>query len=121
MQFVFAADRGTPALAERYDFLSVPMLRLLKSVRAEATEVGTPLSLCGEAASRPLDAAVLLALGITSLSMSASSVLPVKAWLTTLDLGALRSFLDTLRRTAAGTTSVREPLAGWARDHGLMM
>ncbi len=118
-QFVFAADRGTPALAERYDFLSVPMLRLLKSVRAEAAARGTSLSLCGEAAARPLDAAVLLALGITQLSMSASSVLPVKAWLTTLDLDALRSFLDTLRRTAAGTISLREPLAGWARDHGL--
>jgi phosphotransferase system enzyme I (PtsP) len=119
MQFVFAADRGTPALAERYDFLSVPMLRLLSGVSKHAAQSGVALSLCGEAASRPLDAAVLLALGITRLSMSASSVLAVKAALTALDLASLRSFLETLRRTAASYSSLREPLSSWGRDHGL--
>ena len=121
MQFVFAADRGTPALADRYDFLSVPVLRLLKTVVQQAASSGVSLSLCGEAAGRPLDAAVLLALGVTQLSMSASGLLGVKEALTALDLAALRSFLETLKRTAAGYTSLREPLAGWARDHGLLV
>ncbi len=119
VQFVFAADRGTPALAERYDFLSAPILRLLRQVSDAAQEAGTPLSLCGEAASRPLDAAVLLALGVDCLSMSASSLLPVKEALTALDLGAFREFLITLKRTAASHSSLREPMAAWARDHGL--
>ena len=119
MQFLFAADRGTPALADRYDFLSVPMLRLIKMVSLQAAESRVSLSLCGEAAGRPLDAAVLLALGVTQLSMSASALLAVKEVLTALDLVALRSFLQTLRRTAAAYSSLREPIAGWARDHGL--
>lgn len=119
VQFVFAADRGTPALAERYDFLSAPILRLLRQVSLAATEAGTPLSLCGEAASRPLDAAVLLAVGVDTLSMSASSLLPVKEALTALDLGAFREFVRTLRRTAASHSSLRDPMAAWARDHGL--
>ena len=119
MQFVFAADRGTPALADRYDFLSVPMLRLVKSISEQVAASGVSLSLCGEAAGRPLDAAVLLALGVSQLSMSASSLLAVKEALTALDLAALRSFLETLRRTAAAYSSLREPIAGWARDHGL--
>ncbi len=119
MQFVFAADRGTPALAERYDFLSAPMLRLVKQVVLAAAESGTALSLCGETASRPLDAAVLLALGVGTLSMSASSLLAVKEALTTLDLGALLSFMETLKRTAASHSSLREPIANWARDHGM--
>jgi phosphotransferase system enzyme I (PtsP) len=119
MQFVFAADRSTPALAERYDFLSVPMLRLIHSIWRQAEDSGIPLSLCGEAASRPLDAAVLLAIGIRTLSMSSSSILPVKEALTRLDLGAFRSFLETLRRTAATYTSLRDPIGAWARDHGL--
>ena len=119
MQFVFAADRGTPALAERYDFLSAPMIRLIKSVSQQATESGVSLSLCGEAAGRPLDAAVMLALGVTQLSMSPSGLLAVKEALTGLDVGALRSFLETLRRTAAAYSSLREPIAGWARDHGM--
>lgn len=119
LQFIYAADRGTPALAERYDFLSAPMLRLLKQVALAAAEAGTALSICGEAASRPLDAAVLLAFGIDCLSMSASSLLAVKEALTNLDLAAFRAFLETLKRTAASHSSLREPMAGWARDHGL--
>ncbi len=119
VQFIFAADRGTPALAERYDFLSAPILRLVDQVSHAARASGTSLSLCGEAASRPLDAAVLLALGVDCLSMSASSLLPVKAALTALDLGAFRDFMHTLKRTAASHSSLREPMAAWARDHGL--
>jgi len=119
VQFVFAADRGTPTLAERYDLLSPPMLALLEEVSQAAAVTGVPLSLCGEAASRPLDAAVLLALGICNLSMSGSSVLAVKEVLSTLDLTAFRPFLDALRKSSPGYPSLREPINAWARDHGV--
>ena len=119
VQFVFAADRGTPTLAERYDLLSPPMLALLEEVSQAAAVTGVPLSLCGEAASRPLDAAVLLALGICNLSMSGSSVLAVKEVLSTLDLTAFRPFLDALRKSSPGYPSLREPIIAWARDHGV--
>ncbi len=119
LQFVYAADRGTPALAERYDFLSPSMLSLLEDVATAASLTRVSLSLCGEAASRPLDAIVLLALGFSQLSMSASSLLGVKEALTRLDMEAFRPFLATLRRTAGGYSSLREPIAAWARDHGL--
>jgi phosphotransferase system enzyme I (PtsP) len=119
LQFIYAADRGTPALAERYDFLSPSMLSLLDGVATAASGTRVSLSLCGEAASRPLDAIVLLALGFSNLSMSASSLLGVKEALSKLNLGAFRPFLSTLRRTAGGYSSLREPIAAWARDHGL--
>lgn len=119
LQFVFAADRGTPALADRYDFLAPAMLTLLEHVATAAEAAGTDLSLCGEAASHPLDAAVLLALGIRRLSMSGTSLLPVKEALTVLDLTAFRPFLAALRRTSAGYVSLRDPIAAWARDHGV--
>ena len=95
------------------------MLRVIKSISQQAAESGVSLSLCGEAAGRPLDAAVLLAFGVSQLSMSASGLLAVKEALTGLDLAGLRSFLETLRRTAATYTNLREPIAGWARDHGM--
>jgi phosphotransferase system enzyme I (PtsP) len=119
LQFIYAADRGTPALAERYDFLAPSMLSLLEDVATAAKLTKASLSLCGEAASRPLDALVLLALGFSNLSMSASSLLGVKDALTRLDMAAFGSFLATLRRTAGGYSSLREPIAAWARDHGL--
>jgi phosphotransferase system, enzyme I, PtsP len=119
LQFIFAADRGTPALAERYDLLSAPMLSLLEEVSQAATESGVALSLCGEAAAKPLDAAVLLALGICTLSMSGSSLLAVKEALCALDLTAFRPFLRSLRRSSEGYASLRDPIEAWARDHGL--
>lgn len=119
LQFLFAADRGAPALAGRYDILAPPVLDLLEMVVGRAAAAGTALSVCGEAAGQPLIAIVLAALGFRSLSMNASSVLPVKAALAAADLAAFRAVLETVRRQAGGVASLREPLAGWAREQGL--
>jgi phosphotransferase system enzyme I (PtsP) len=123
LQFLFAADRGTPSLFSRYDLLSQPVLRLLeyllKAARAAKGGVGVPVSLCGEAASRPLEAMALVGLGFDTLSMSASGILPVKALLAELDLDAFRPVLTAIRNNAAGAASVREPISVWAREQGL--
>ncbi|MDE1895796.1 MAG: phosphoenolpyruvate--protein phosphotransferase [Rhodospirillales bacterium] len=119
MQFLFAADRGTPELADRYDTLSAPVLEMLEKLVTYCQEAGVPLSVCGEAAGRPLDALAFAALGITTLSMSGNSILPVKAVLVEADLNALRPVLRELRRAGAAGGSIREPLAVWAREHNL--
>jgi phosphotransferase system enzyme I (PtsP) len=119
MQFLFAADRGSAGLTERYDLISAPMLDLLEQVRIAATAARVPLSLCGEAAARPLEAMVLAALGITTLSMPASALLPVKAALVAVDLPAFRAVLTALRRTGATEASLRDPLAAWVREQGI--
>jgi phosphotransferase system enzyme I (PtsP) len=123
MQFLFAADRGSPALAGRYDLISPPVFDLLEQVRAAAAAArggqGVPVSLCGEAAGRPLEAMVLAGLGVTTLSMPAFGLPTVKALLSGVDLPALREVLATLRRTADGAASLREPILAWARERGL--
>jgi len=123
LQFLFAVDRGTPSLYGRYDLLSQPVLDLLEELltaaRAAKGGAGVPVSLCGEAASRPLEALTLVGLGLTTLSMPASGILPVKALLAQVDLAAFRPVLAAIRRGGAGTASLREPIATWAREHGL--
>ncbi len=119
MQFLFAADRGTPALANRYDLLSPAALEALERVVEAAAERGVEVSVCGEHASRPLEAMVLAALGITTLSMPAPSLLRLKSVMAKVELAGLRSVLTTLRRSSAGPASLREPIASWAREHGL--
>ncbi len=135
LQFTFAADRGTPAIAHRYDLLSQPMFDLLEQVLCAARAArggkglsqgagvpeggGIPVSLCGEAAGRPLEALALVGLGLTALSMPASGILPIKAMLAQLDLVAFRPVLTAIRRGGAGAASLREPIAAWAREHGL--
>lgn len=119
LQFLFAADRGSPGLAARYDILSPPVLELLAQLVAACAAADVPLSVCGEHAARPLEAMTLVGLGVTTLSMPASGVLPVKALLAALDLRPFRDLLASIRRTGAGASSVREPIAAWAREQGL--
>jgi phosphotransferase system enzyme I (PtsP) len=119
MQFMFAADRGTPSLFDRYDLLSQPVLDLLDQLVSAARAANVPLSLCGEAASRPVEAMTLAALGITSLSMPASGILPVKALLAEADLAAFRPVLAGIRRGGLNAGSLRDPIVAWARENGL--
>ena len=119
LQFLFAADRGAPGLAGRYDLLSPAVLDIFEDLVCRTAAAGVAISLCGEAASRPLDALVLAALGITSLSMPAGSILPVKAMLAAVDLGQFRQVLGAIRRGAGSAASLRDPIETWAREHGL--
>jgi phosphotransferase system, enzyme I, PtsP len=119
MQFLFAADRGTPNLANRYDLISPPILDLLETVVCHAAEANVSLSFCGEASGRPLDALILAALGFQTLSMSPSALPRVKKALRRVDMGAFRRVLATVRSHQPQANSLREPLSSWAREHGL--
>ena len=119
LQFLFAADRGTPSLYDRYDFLSQPVLDMIEQLVVAAAAADIPISICGETASRPLEALVLAALGVTTLSMPASAILPIKAMLAQVDLHSFRSVLDAIRR--AEGFGLREPLATWAREQSIMV
>jgi phosphotransferase system enzyme I (PtsP) len=119
LQFLFAADRGAPALAGRYGMLAPPVLDLLEHLRVRADQAGVALSVCGEAASRPLEALTLVALGYTTLSMRPSGILPIKAALAATDMRAFRSVLASIRRNAAGAQSLHDPIAAWARDQDI--
>ncbi|OYV28538.1 MAG: hypothetical protein B7Z81_15690, partial [Acidocella sp. 20-61-6] len=116
---LFAADRGTPNLAGRYDVISPPVLDLLELVVRHAAVEDVALSFCGEAAGRPLEAIILLALGFQSLSMAPSALLRVKGAVRTLDLAAFRPVLAAIRSQHATAASLREPLGTWAKEHGL--
>jgi phosphotransferase system enzyme I (PtsP) len=88
MQYFFAADRGNARVSDRYDILSPPALRLLKQIREDADGANLQISICGEAAGRPLEAMAFTALGYRRLSMPASGVGPVKRLVRTLNARA---------------------------------
>ncbi len=113
MQYLFAADRGNPRVSERYDPLSPPALRALKAIREACTESGTPVSVCGEMAGRPLEAFTLAALGFDRLSMPPAGIGPVKQMILSLDREAARRNVEGLLRSSAG--SVREEIETLAR------
>ena len=88
-QFLFAADRANPKLAERYDWLSVSILRFLSAVIAPTRAAGVDLTVCGEMGGRPLEAMALIGLGIDRLSITPAAVGPIKAMVRSLDRAEL--------------------------------
>ena len=113
MQYLFAADRGNPRVSERYDSLSPPALRALKSIRDACREASTPVSVCGELAGRPLEAFALIGLGFDRLSMPPAGVGPVKKMVLSCDQGAAMRGLQGLLASPGG--SVRGEIEALAR------
>lgn len=93
MQFLFASDRGNPRLANRYDELSPSALSLVRDIVQRCDDAKVPVSLCGEAAGRPVDAMALIGLGLRSISMGAASVGAVKMMVRSLDIASLKAFM----------------------------
>ncbi len=96
MQFFFAADRNHPKLVERYDILSPPALRFLAQISESCLRAGVPITVCGEAAGRPLEAMALIGLGFTRLSMPPNGIGPVKRAILDMNARAVRDQVLTL-------------------------
>src|SRR6516165_338720 len=69
-QYAFAADRQCGELADLLDPWQPALLSLLSMCAAAGAAVAKPVGVCGEAASDPALAVVLVGLGVTSLSMA---------------------------------------------------
>jgi phosphotransferase system enzyme I (PtsP) len=117
LQYFFAADRNNTRVSARYDALSAAPLRALASIADAAAQHGRPLSLCGEMASRPLEAMALIGLGYRSISMAPASVGPVKSMILSLDAGELQRWLRAALPAAEG--NVRPQLKRYAEEHGV--
>jgi phosphotransferase system, enzyme I, PtsP len=119
LQFLFACDRGNPRLADRYDPLSAPMLALLREIVAQTRASLVPLSMCGEMASSPLEAMVLIALGFRTLSMTGTAIGPVKTMIRSLDAAAVSEYVDEIG--ARPDHSLRPKLEAYAHDHAIAL
>ncbi|BAK67033.1 phosphoenolpyruvate--protein phosphotransferase [Sphingobium lignivorans] len=116
-QFLFAADRANPKLAERYDWMSVAILRFIARIVRTCAQYDVPVGVCGEMGGRTLEAMALLGLGIRRLSITPASVGPVKAMVRSLDLALLTEQCAEL--LSGGVPNLREPLAQWADEQGV--
>jgi phosphotransferase system enzyme I (PtsP) len=116
MQYFFAADRGNARVSERYDILSPPALRFLKRIHDDADDAGLQVSICGEAAGRPLEAIAFAALGFRRLSMPAAGVGPVKRLILSLDAGQAEKAVARMMQSDAPT--IRGELTDFAKERG---
>ncbi len=119
MQFFFAADRDNSRVADRYDPLSPPALSILSFIADSCRQNNTPVSVCGEIAGRPLEAACLVALGYETLSMSATGIGPVKSTLMALDAGELRELIVPNIKVTSRLASLRDMVRNYCVDNGV--
>ncbi|MCV0402934.1 MAG: phosphoenolpyruvate--protein phosphotransferase [Chloroflexi bacterium] len=89
-QYTMAADRMSGDLADLLDPWQPALLDLVRMTAEAGAAAGKPVGVCGEAAASPTLAPVLVGLGITSLSMSASAVADVREALATVTLAECR-------------------------------
>ncbi|MGE5516277.1 MAG: phosphoenolpyruvate--protein phosphotransferase [Bacteroidota bacterium] len=78
-QYALAMDRTNPHLAKQLDSFHPAVLRLIASAAEGAARHGRWVGVCGGLASFPIAAPVLIGLGVTELSCTASAVPDVKA------------------------------------------
>jgi phosphotransferase system enzyme I (PtsI) len=78
-QYTMAVDRGNARLANRFTPHDPSVVRQLQRVLEVGNAAGLPVSVCGEMASEPLSAVLLLGLGYATLSVSPPA-LPLVKW-----------------------------------------
>ena len=114
-QFLFAADRAHPKLAERFDWLSPAILRFLKRVIDQAKAANVPVTVCGEMGGRSLEALALIGLGIEQLSITPAAIGPIKAMIRSLDISGAREVVADLVKTPP--PSLRAALNDWSVEN----
>ncbi|WP_363968112.1 putative PEP-binding protein, partial [Arthrobacter sp. SW1] len=118
-QYAMAADRQLGPLATLNDPWQPAVLQLVKltadgaATAAAASGNAKPVGVCGEAAADPALAAVLIGLGVTTLSMSPRALPAVAAVLKTITLAQAQQLAATALKApsaAAARAAVREQL-----------
>ena len=84
-QYVMAADRLDSRLSDLTSTWHPAVLRTIKMAADGALALGRPIGVCGEAAANPQLAAILVGLGVSSLSMAPSALAEVRGYLAQVD------------------------------------
>jgi phosphotransferase system enzyme I (PtsI) len=95
-QYTLAVDRGNERIAHLNEPFHPAVLRLIRMVIDNAHRAGIPVAMCGELASDPRAAAVLLGLGLDEFSMNAVGLPRVKQILRGLSLKRSKTIAEAV-------------------------
>ncbi len=101
-QYIFAADRANERVSALCNPLDPAFLKLLRFMIKKAKDYKKEISVCGEMASRPLHAAVLLGLGLREFSVSPAMLPIIKKILSSVEEDVMRRKINTALRLASG-------------------
>ncbi len=110
LQYTLACDRTNTALSTLYTPLQPSVLRLIRQVAEAGRNAGKPVAVCGEMASDPRLAPVLVGLGVTELSMTPNALPAIRAALTGRTLPELIELANRVCR-ASTVSEVEQELS----------
>ena len=116
IQYTMAVDRGNEKIASLYQPWHPSVWRLMKLTIDNAKAAGIPVSVCGEVASDPAAALLLMALGIDELSMGAFSIPAVKRIIRSVSTEQATSLLDEVLVLESGL-QVETAVSAWMGDN----
>lgn len=102
-QYTLASDRTNPNLASLYHPMQPAVLRSIRQVAEAGQQAGKPVAVCGESAGDPRVAPLLVALGVSELSMTPNALPAVRSALvrwSAQDLSELGERLSHLKTVA---------------------
>jgi phosphotransferase system, enzyme I, PtsP len=79
MQYLLAADRNNPRVSSHLNPLHPALLQALHLIATSAHRAGRPVTVCGEMASDPVLAMILVGMGFDGLSINPTAILEVKS------------------------------------------
>jgi phosphotransferase system enzyme I (PtsP) len=74
----------------------LPSIRVLQNIAQAANDVGIPISVCGEAAGKPVEAMLLASLGYRRLSMHGAKIGPIKSLIRGMHFAETKAKIDAL-------------------------
>ena len=116
-QFLFAADRANPKLAERYDWLSPSILRFLRRVLKNVEGFDVDVTVCGEMGGRRLEALALMGIGLRRLSITPVAIGPIKELVSKVNLVEIGAAMEAW--LASPPPDMRAALSEWATARGI--
>jgi len=109
VQYTLAVDRINPQVSKLYDHFHPAVLQLIQRTIQAGCNNGKWVGMCGEMASDPYAAVILMAMGITELSMSAPSIPKVKEKIRSVSMKEAKAHLAKVMELETGA-EVREYL-----------
>lgn len=102
IQYMLAVDRGNAQLAPFFDLYHPALLRYIRAAVDAAGKSGRPLCVCGEAASDPMGALLLIGLGVRSLSCSPGAILEQRKLIRSIELSVVTRVAGWLLEAETG-------------------
>lgn len=98
VQYTLAVDRGNSRLARLYNPFHPAVVRLLDMVARAGREAGIEVAVCGEVASNPVAAFMLIGMQVSSLSVGPASLAEIKKVIRSVTFAEARDAVERALR-----------------------